>query len=111
MPEEFFKQLTAEQLITKVVRGYRRPQWVKTRERNEALDSRIYARAAAAQYGLDRFGERHWRALEQQVGGTDQNRREADHSTSEQEAIQPARLPTRRPAPTRRVIRSSFLGR
>ncbi len=111
MPEEFFKQLTAEQLITKVVNGYRRPQWVKTRERNEALDSRIYARAAAAQYGLDRFAERHWRVLEQQVGAVDQHRRDADQGAPEQEVMRPSRLPTKRPAPTRRVIRSSFLDR
>jgi hypothetical protein len=36
--EEYFKQLTAEQLVTKVVKGYRRTEWQKTRDRNEALD-------------------------------------------------------------------------
>jgi phage terminase large subunit GpA-like protein len=68
MPEEFFRQLTAEQLVPKVVKGYRRLEWVKMRERNEALDTRVYARAAAAQYGIDRFGERHWKSLEEQIG-------------------------------------------
>ncbi len=34
--EEFFKQLTAEQLVTRVVNGYPKPEWQKTRERNEA---------------------------------------------------------------------------
>ena len=42
--EEFFK------LVTRVVKGYRRPEWQKTRDRNEALDCRCYARAAAAVY-------------------------------------------------------------
>ena len=67
MPEEFFKQLTAEQLITKVIKGYRHSEWVNTRERNEALDTRIYARAAAAQFGLDRMNPGHWAALEKQL--------------------------------------------
>ena len=68
MPEEFFKQLTAEQLVTKIVKGFRRPEWILKRERNEALDTRIYARAAAAQVGIDRFRDEHWRRLEDQIG-------------------------------------------
>ena len=60
--EEYFKQLTAEQLVTRVVKGYKRPEWQKTRERNEALDCRVYARAAAAVYGMGRFQEDGWRA-------------------------------------------------
>jgi phage terminase large subunit GpA-like protein len=65
--EEYFKQLTAEQLVTRTVKGYRRPEWQKTRERNEALDCRVYARAAAAVYGMDRFTDASWQALEQHV--------------------------------------------
>ena len=38
------------------------------RERNEALDTRIYARAAAWILGADRFDERMWRQLEKQAG-------------------------------------------
>lgn len=62
--EEYFKQLTAEQLVTKVVKGYRRQEWQKMRERNEALDCRVYARAAASRIGVDRFTEQHWVNLE-----------------------------------------------
>jgi phage terminase large subunit GpA-like protein len=65
--EEFFKQITAEQLVTRVVKGYRRPEWQKTRDRNEALDARCYARAAAAVYGMDRFGDPAWQVLEQRL--------------------------------------------
>jgi len=65
--EEYFKQLTAEQLVTRIVKGYRRPEWQKTRDRNEALDCRVYARAAAAVCGIDRFTEDTWRTLEQQL--------------------------------------------
>lgn len=53
--EEYFKQLTAERLlIKKNRRGFSQTEWVKERERNEALDCRIYARAAASLVGLDR---------------------------------------------------------
>lgn len=63
--EEFFKQLTAEQLVPRVNRNkYTKHEWQKTRDRNEALDTWICARAAAAVYGLDRFRERHWLELE-----------------------------------------------
>ena len=40
----------------------------KDGERNEALDTRIYARAAASHFGIDRFQEQHWAALEKQMG-------------------------------------------
>ena len=36
--------------------------------RNEVLDARVYARAAAAVVGLDRFTEVDWLALERVVG-------------------------------------------
>ena len=66
--EEYFKQITAEQLVTKIVKGYRRHEWQKMRERNEALDCRVYARAAAARVGLDRYQEKHWQAVEERAG-------------------------------------------
>jgi len=63
------KQLVAEQLVTiRNKRGYARQEWQKMRERNEALDTRIYARAAAWILGADRFDERMWRQLEKQAG-------------------------------------------
>lgn len=46
--EEYFKQLTAEKIITKYNKGFPRRVWVKTRARNEALDCRVYAMAALA---------------------------------------------------------------
>lgn len=56
--EEYFQQLTAEKLIIKKNRrGFSQTEWVKERERNEALDCRIYARAAASLVGLDRLKE------------------------------------------------------
>ena len=66
---EFIQQLCAEQLITRRDRnGFPVREWQKMRERNEALDCYVYARAAATAAGLDRFEERHWRELERQLG-------------------------------------------
>jgi len=66
---EFIQQLCAEQLVTRRDRnGFAVREWQKMRERNEALDCYVYARAAASSAGLDRFEERHWRELERQMG-------------------------------------------
>lgn len=62
--DEYFKQLTSEQLVVRIVRGRRKYDWEKTRERNEALDCRIYARAAASAVGMDRFNDEHWEYLQ-----------------------------------------------
>lgn len=68
---EWVKQLTAEQLMTvKTRQGYQKMEWQKTRERNEALDCRVYARAAAWLMGMDRWDDRRWSALEAQIGTT-----------------------------------------
>jgi len=44
--EEFFRMLTAEKKMTKYFKGRPRAEWVKMRQRNEALDCRVYATAA-----------------------------------------------------------------
>ena len=67
---EYCKQLCSEHLVTtRNRRGYAVREWRKLRERNEALDCYVYARAAAAAVGLDRFEERHWRKLVDSMGG------------------------------------------
>ena len=53
--EHYFRSLTAEEQVKRIVKGYPRYEWVKKYERNEALDCRIYARAAAVVLGLDRL--------------------------------------------------------
>lgn len=66
---EYLQQLCAEQLTTRRDRnGFPVREWQKMRERNEALNCYVYARAAASSAGLDRFEERHWRELERQIG-------------------------------------------
>jgi phage terminase large subunit GpA-like protein len=62
---EFFKGITAEQIEFKLVRGFRKYMWVKKYERNEPLDCRVYARAAAAVVGIDRFEDVHWEQIMQ----------------------------------------------
>lgn len=66
---EWVKQLVAEQLISvKTRRGFQKLEWQKLRERNEVLDCRVYARAAAWIAGADRWTDEKWRDLEDQVG-------------------------------------------
>lgn len=67
--DEHFKQLCAEQLVTHVNRrtGRSKTEWQQIRARNEALDTHIYARAAAYDVGMDRWQEKHWKALEEQI--------------------------------------------
>ncbi len=56
---EWLKQLVAEQLVTvRNKRGFARLEWQKLRERNEALDCRVYARAAAWILGADRWSDK-----------------------------------------------------
>jgi phage terminase large subunit GpA-like protein len=62
-PEHYFRGLTAEEHVTKIVRGYQKMQWVKYYNRNEPLDCRIYARAAACVVGIDRMNEKQLRAM------------------------------------------------
>ncbi len=64
--EEYFKQLTAEQLLSRLVKGYRKYGWEKIYERNEALDCFVYAMAAYYAAGLSRWDEKEWRLLEDQ---------------------------------------------
>lgn len=45
---EYYKQLTAEKIATRYHKGFARREFVKTRTRNEALDVRVYAKAALA---------------------------------------------------------------
>mgnify|MGYP006425790175 CR=1 FL=1 len=65
---EEIQQLVAEQLVTVANKhGQTHREWQKLRERNETLDCRVYARAAATILGVDHWPERQWAALEQQV--------------------------------------------
>ena len=100
---EWLKQLTAEQLVTvRNKRGFARLEWQKLRERNEALDCRVYARAAAWIIGADRWSEARWADLEAQFGMTKQNDAHAGTLTATPEQRRTA-------APRRRTVRSSYM--
>lgn len=45
-PEEYYKQLTAEEVVYRYQKGVKKRIWKKKRARNEALDLRVYATAA-----------------------------------------------------------------
>jgi phage terminase large subunit GpA-like protein len=62
--KEFFEQICAEQLITHTVAGRTMTKWEKRRDRNEALDTRIYARAAASVLRMEVFPEKRWDEIE-----------------------------------------------
>jgi phage terminase large subunit GpA-like protein len=68
--EEYFKQVTAEQLVPHKKRnGFTDLVWEKIPGReNHYLDCRVYARAAAAVAGLDRLSEADWFELERVAG-------------------------------------------
>lgn len=57
----YFRSLTAEAIqVQRNKRGYIVYVWVKKYERNEALDCRVYARAAASVVGMDRWNAEGW---------------------------------------------------
>jgi phage terminase large subunit GpA-like protein len=66
---EHFKRLTAEELRFVPTRtGFMKPEWHRIYARNEQLDCRVYARAAAALLGIDQMVEENWAELEQDLG-------------------------------------------
>jgi phage terminase large subunit GpA-like protein len=44
-----------------------RQEWAKLRDRNEALDCAVLARAALWLLGADRYGERFWHRLREDI--------------------------------------------
>ncbi|MBO3274137.1 phage terminase large subunit family protein [Pseudomonas schmalbachii] len=68
LDDEFFRQLTGEQLVSRLVKGRLVSAWEPTRLRVEALDDAVYARAAAYLHGVDRYTEEHWLAVEESLG-------------------------------------------
>jgi phage terminase large subunit GpA-like protein len=68
--DEWVKQTVAEQqVLIRSRKGFAvKTEWRQLRPRNEALDMRVYARAAAWLAGMDRWSDRTWRDLEGQLG-------------------------------------------
>lgn len=110
---EWCRQLVAEQLVTvKTRRGFGKLEWQKLRERNEALDCRVYARAAAWIAGVDRWPEARWRDLEARLGVPAAPANSSDDRHHGRSAGRSAAHRPRPPAPAghRRVSRSRYMG-
>lgn len=110
---EFFKQLTAEEVRTTRNRlGFDRQEWIKTRPRNEALDTRIYATAAAIRFGMDRATAQNWAGLRAQFPRKKQEPVVAPIATKEPNEPKKPPPATPPPAPTgRRTVKSSWMDR
>ncbi len=67
MDDYWYEQLTAECLMKRKNKdGYEESVWVKTGP-NEALDTRVYARAGHHRLGCDNWPEHRWDELERQL--------------------------------------------
>jgi phage terminase large subunit GpA-like protein len=68
LPDEYYKQLTAERRLTRYRKGHRISEWVKNKaDRNEALDTSVYNLAAAYFLGLHRKTPQDWATLRRRV--------------------------------------------
>ena len=99
--EEVCRQLTAEDLRRATdKKGFARREWVKTRA-NEALDCRVYARAAAALLGVDRWSDATWIQLEESLERVEPAAPQADAGVAEIDATpMPQARVAHRPRPS-----------
>jgi phage terminase large subunit GpA-like protein len=113
--ERYFKELTSEQVQIRMVKGVPRQVWVTTPGvRNEPLDCRVYARAAAAIVGMDRYRERDWDALAKQFGPVQKRKeapKKAPEASQEPESREAPAEPKQEPKKPTRKRRSSFWDR
>jgi phage terminase large subunit GpA-like protein len=88
---EYFEQLTGEKLVTEMDGMTPVRKWVKKRERNEALDCRVYAMAALEDLQVK------WKALAKNMG---RPRRAPEEIEVEEVQNQPIKPEENRPKPT-----------
>lgn len=68
LPDEYFKQLTCERLVSRYLHGFLKRVWEKDAgDRNEALDLEVYAYAAALYIGVHRC---NWDRIEATMRAT-----------------------------------------
>lgn len=68
LDDDWYRGLTAEQLVTRYVKGRPRSEWMlKKGARNEPLDLWVYGYAAAAYLGMTRWREADWDRLSAKV--------------------------------------------
>lgn len=61
--DEYFKGLCAEKKVETEVNGKKVYHWISVHKKNEPLDCRIYAMAAAEMFGISRFTADEWDKL------------------------------------------------
>lgn len=106
--EEYFQQLCSEKMVTTYVKGVAKPEWVKLRKRNEALDTFVYAIASLHLVGLKGAD---WDKLDKLIAPAEYEAKKAEEKAA---AAQPAdpQAPAPAPAPQRkgpRVISSGWV--
>jgi phage terminase large subunit GpA-like protein len=95
--DEWIKQLVAEELrVVKLRRGGFRREWHKLRERNEALDNAVYARAVAIALGVDRWSVKKWAQAIGDVRKAPRHEPASEFRTASPPAEQAAGTPQRR---------------
>lgn len=92
LDQEFFEQLTGEQLVHRRVKGRMTGIWEAMRSRVEVLDCAVYSRAAAHLLGIDSWKDENWEALEQELGIVDEDAEQ--HERPETETTRPGRRPS-----------------
>ena len=112
--DTWIRQLVAEQLTKiKSRTGFTRLAWVNPGgARNEAIDMRVYARAAAYVLGIDRWNERQWARAQGQMALPAPRNTEQPDPGEQQQAQQPQRQAAAGNInPLTGKARGSFLGR
>lgn len=120
LPEDYYKQLTAEYRTSGYKRGRKVSWWEKKQaDRNEALDLMVYNLAAAYHLGLHKKTEGHWQSLRDKLNppnrdlfaqydeplpvGAQQQLEDTQQTAIPAQQI-PAALPPPPPPPTRSAI-------
>jgi len=108
--EEHFKQLTAEQIRERESKGFAVREWHKVYERNESLDCRVYARAAAYYAGMDFWTKEHWQRIKDTLRVNDElDQEDPGEAPTVPRSASPAPQPPHPRRPRRR--RSTYMTR
>lgn len=103
LPEDYYRQLTAEYRVTVYKRGRKVSIWEKKQsDRNEALDLMVYNLAAAHYLGLHKKTEWHWQALRNKL-----NMQIDDKKLENANPVQPSKI-FKRPALQRHSSRTTW---
>ena len=91
--EHYFKSLCSETLVTRRnAHGYTVRHWERSNyERNEVLDCRVYARAAASLAGVDRWDPAEWARRRLELGRSVARANPKDARRSKARAARPGR--------------------